>query len=96
MALGLSAIARPNVLLFGPAIVVWLAIVHRREALRALIYVACVTTGCLLVILPITIRNYVVGKDVALIATQGGVNFYIGNNPQADGRTAIVPGTPGG
>jgi tetratricopeptide (TPR) repeat protein len=28
-----------------------------------------------------------------LIASQGGVNFYIGNNPESDGRTAIVPGT---
>lgn len=95
VALGLSAIARPNVLLFGPAIVIWLVVLHRRELIRGLVYVACVTTGCLLVVLPITVRNYVVGHDVVLIASQGGVNFYIGNNPESDGRTAIVPGTPG-
>jgi tetratricopeptide (TPR) repeat protein len=33
------------------------------------------------------------GHDAVLIASQGGVNFYIGNNPESDGRTAIVPGT---
>ena len=93
--LGLSALGRPNILLFGPAIVIWLFIVHREKRSRALAYATCVTAGCLLVILPVTIRNYVVGKDAVLISSQGGVNLYIGNNPQADGRTAIVPGTPG-
>ena len=92
LVLGLSAIGRPNILLFAPAIVIWLVLVHRS---RALAYVACLTAGCLLAILPITIRNYVVGKDTVLISSQAGVNFFIGNNPEADGRTAIVPGTPG-
>ncbi|MGD8453557.1 MAG: tetratricopeptide repeat protein [Phycisphaerae bacterium] len=96
VVLGLSAIARPNVLLFGPAIVLWLLIRFRRQWRRALLHAACVTAGCLLVVLPITIRNWVVGKDLVLIASQGGVNFYIGNNPQTDGATAIVPGTPAG
>jgi tetratricopeptide (TPR) repeat protein len=95
IVLGLSATARPNVLLFGPAVVIWLLVVHRRELKRALAYAACITAGCLLAILPITVRNYVVGDDLVLIASQGGVNFYIGNNPQSDGHTAIVPGTPG-
>ncbi len=95
LVLGLSAIARPNILLFGPAVVIWLFVVHRERLRRALVCVACVTGGCLLVILPITIRNYAVGDDLVLIASQGGVNFYIGNNPRSDGHTAIVPGTPG-
>ena len=96
VVLGLSAIARPNVLLFAPAIVVWLLVTHRRRWKRALLGVICVTAGCLLVVLPVTVRNYVVGDDMVLIASQGGVNSYIGNNPESDGRTAIVPGTPGG
>jgi len=96
VVMGLSAIARPNILLFAPAVVLWMLVRHWRELRRGLVYIACVTAGCLLPILPVTIRNYVVGNDRALIASQGGVNFYIGNNPWSDGRTAIVPGTPGG
>jgi tetratricopeptide (TPR) repeat protein len=92
VVLGVSAIARPNVLLFGPAIVVWLMIKHSKEFLRGIGYAACVTAGCLMIVLPIAARNYVVGKDVVLIASQGGVNFYVGNNPQSDGRTATIPG----
>ena len=91
VVLGLSAIARPNVLLFGPAIAVWLMVKHRKQFWRGIGYAACVTAGCLMVVLPITVRNYVVGKDLVLIASQGGLNFYIGNNPQSDGRTAIAP-----
>jgi Flp pilus assembly protein TadD len=41
----------------------------------------------------VTLYNVVAGHDFVIIASQGGVNFYIGNNPQSDGHTAIVPGT---
>ena len=51
--------------------------------------------GCLLPILPITIRNYIVGNDLVLIAYQGGVNFFIGNNPEADGHSSMMPGPRG-
>jgi tetratricopeptide (TPR) repeat protein len=44
--------------------------------------------------LALTVRNVIVGHDLVFIASQGGVNFYIGNNPYSDGSTAIVPGTP--
>ena len=48
-----------------------------------------------LVILPVTIRNYVVSGQFVPIAWQSGTNFYIGNSPVSDGVTAIVPGTRG-
>jgi tetratricopeptide (TPR) repeat protein len=45
------------------------------------------------VILPVTIRNYVVSGQLVPIAWQAGTNFYIGNSAESDGVTAIVPGT---
>jgi Flp pilus assembly protein TadD len=48
-----------------------------------------------LVILPVTIRNYVASRQFVPIAWQAGTNFYIGNSPQSDGMTAILPGTRG-
>jgi len=30
-----------------------------------------------------------------LVASSGGINFYIGNNSEADGLTASVPGESG-
>jgi Flp pilus assembly protein TadD len=33
-----------------------------------------------------------VGKDFVLVNYSGGVNFYIGNNPESDGISAVLPG----
>ena len=96
LALGVSAIARPNILLLAPALVVWIFVLHRRRWKRAFGYSICLFFGTFAPILPVTIRNYVVADELVLIATQGGVNFYIGNNLQSDGKTAVIPGDPGG
>ena len=91
LVLGLSAIARPNILIVVPA-VVWYLLRggFPRPSARGW---AAAAVGLLLPILPVTVSNAVRGHDLVAIATQGGVNFYIGNNPESDGRTAIVPGT---
>jgi len=88
LVLGVSAIARPNVLLFAPAALVWILQLERR-ALPGVAF----TLGVLAMVLPVTARNWIVGGDPVLIASQGGVNFFIGNNPMSDGVTAVVPGT---
>lgn len=92
---GLSAITRPNVLALAPVIIVWPWIAARmgQRPLRRLAAGGLACLGAALVVAPVTIRNYVVGGELVLIATNGGVNFYIGNNPESDGYTAIVPGT---
>jgi tetratricopeptide (TPR) repeat protein len=92
---GVSAIARPSILAFVPCIPVALVFASRVRGaaptpwLRQSILVAL---GLVVVIAPVIVRNYVVGRDVVPIASQGGVNFYIGNNPQANGSRAWVPG----
>lgn len=39
----------------------------------------------ILVILPVTVRNYIVGKDFVLITSNMGVNFFIGNSKDSLG-----------
>lgn len=95
LLLGLAAITRPNILLLAPLLVLWILLLYRPGWGRRLAYAACLFVGCLVPILPITVRNWVVGRDLVLIASQGGVNFYIGNNPQSDGVSARIPGDPG-
>lgn len=94
LALGACAITRPNILLFFPLAMAWAIIapgrLNLRGSARALIPLLM---GIALFILPVTIRNAVVGKDLVLIASQAGVNLFIGNNPHSDGVTAVVPGT---
>lgn len=102
LLLGLSAIARPNILIILPTLVVAFYLYNRNGTrnsnsnsklptwLRQTLVVYAATA---VVIAPVIIRNYVVGRDIVPIASQGGVNFFIGNNAESDGRTAIVPGT---
>jgi len=49
--------------------------------------------GVIIVLLPVAVRNWKVGGLFLPTTFQGGVNFYIGNNPQANGSyQPIVPG----
>jgi len=100
---GLSAIARPNILLFGLAACFWLLFFDAtsRERFRVrwkagLVRALLFGGACLVPILPVTVRNAVEGDDLVLVSSQGGVNFYIGNNAASDGTTAVVPGTRAG
>ena len=95
LLLGLSAITRPNVLLFAPFLLLWVVWRARSRPAGgrrvALGRVALVLCGAAVVILPVTVRNYAVGGDFVPIASQGGINFYIGNNPRSDGASAMLP-----
>ncbi|MBM3320742.1 MAG: glycosyltransferase family 39 protein [Candidatus Eisenbacteria bacterium] len=93
LLLGLSAAARPNILLFAPAIPLWL-LLHRRENLLASVAAPSLLAalGAVLVLAPITVRNLREGNDRVWIASQGGINFYLGNHPGADGWSATAPG----
>ena len=49
--------------------------------------------GLVLALSPVAIRNGLLSGDFLPTTSQGGVNFYIGNNPEADGTyRPIVPG----
>jgi Flp pilus assembly protein TadD/4-amino-4-deoxy-L-arabinose transferase-like glycosyltransferase len=90
LAWGTAAVVRPNFLIVMPVILaaIWLskgaAARWRRTALLA--------AGTLLPIIPVTAVNYVKGHEFVLIATQGGVNFWIGNNPESTGVLSVLPG----
>ncbi len=97
IVLGLSSIARPNVLIILPWVIILVFWMHKirkvsiAKKLRS-VYVLFFLAGSFAVILPLAIANYTIAKDFVLISSQGGVNFFIGNNPTADGRTARAPG----
>lgn len=91
LLLGLSAIARPTILIAAPAVAWWLwraGTGERGRSGRPLAF----ALGLALPILPITAANLFVGGDRVLIASQGGLNFYLGNNPDSDGHSARLPG----
>ena len=96
ISLGFSNLFRPNVLVFVPFVFAWGAWsfrLHRSDEDRPVrakgAVVACaVFLLCLwLPLLPFQLRNRAVveGAGWGLTTASGGVNLYLGNNPEADG-----------
>ncbi len=90
---GLAAIARPNILLLVPFFLIWIYVTLselndiKKKLIITLIYLA----GVLIPVLAVTLRNYIVTGEAILISSQGGINFYIGNNPETEGLTMLMP-----
>jgi Tfp pilus assembly protein PilF/4-amino-4-deoxy-L-arabinose transferase-like glycosyltransferase len=93
LILGLVCITRPIFLPYIFIIIVYQLIVYLRflGIRTTLMFIFAFCIGVSILILPVTLRNYFVGNDFVLIASQGGINFYIGNNPSANGYSSFVP-----
>ncbi|MGA1843622.1 MAG: tetratricopeptide repeat protein [bacterium] len=108
LLLGISALARATILLFIPFLMVILALRAPYELgqekqglekttipylMDSFVYPLAIFIFCtLLVISPVTLRNYIKGKDFVLIAANAGITFYEGNNPWATGQYMDPPG----
>lgn len=91
---GLTAIARPNVLLTAPWLFGWtLWRLRRRGAEPGAIVarLALFTLAVIAPIAPVTAYNWVKGDEAVLIASQGGINFWLGNKPGATGYSVATP-----
>jgi Flp pilus assembly protein TadD len=86
--LGLAAITRANVLAVAPLAAAWLAGGPRRRVARAASFLGAVA----LVILPVAVQNFRAEGDFVLIQANGGFNFYLAHNPDADGVHYLRPG----
>lgn len=90
LVFGVAAITRPTALV---VVVVLLAVmaVGRRPRSRRISSIGVFIAGVGLLLCVTLVRNLAVADDPVLVASQGGVNFYIGNNPVADGVSAALP-----
>ncbi len=96
--IGYAALVRGQALLLPlVAVPYWLVAqpspaVHLRPALLRRVGANLALVGGLtaLVVLPWTVRNYVESSRLVAIASNSGVDFYIGHSPDADGRGRIV------
>ena len=86
--LGLAALVRPTVLAVWPVAAVYLLARRRLGGLRpAITYGAAI----LATLSPVLIHNYAAGRDLVPVASQGGLNYFLGNNAAADGMSALAP-----
>lgn len=93
-SLGLLMLTREETILLVPVIGIWTFFAaptrtSSPRSLRALGFAG----GLALVLLPVAIRNELVGGEFVLTTSQAGSNFFIGNNPDANGTyVPLIPG----
>lgn len=91
---GLAALARPNMLLYAPFALLMLTLLPSpwpsHSTSRKALLAVCLVTGVAFSIAPSMLRNYVVAGDPVMISASAGMNFFNGNNPDANG-THNVP-----
>jgi Tfp pilus assembly protein PilF/4-amino-4-deoxy-L-arabinose transferase-like glycosyltransferase len=85
LGMGALSLTRENALVLAAVILVWVFVrngVAGRERVAA---AGAFVLGLAMVIAPVALRNHFVGGGFYVTTSQFGPNFYIGNNPQADG-----------
>jgi tetratricopeptide (TPR) repeat protein len=87
--IGLLALTRENALVLLIPALAWAAFTAPRRAAAA----GALAAGCVLILLPIGLRNLARGGEFYLTTSQFGPNFYIGNHAGARGTyEALVEG----
>ncbi len=98
LALGVTILFRPNVLLFWPVAAAWLW--RRRSVLRhspsdrntaGRRLLAGFLLGTALAITPAVVRNYLASGEFVPIAANAGMSLAVGNNPLSDGTNHYLP-----
>ena len=87
--LGLASLARPNFLILAPFVLLILFLQKKRAGLF-LIFCA----GLALVILPVTVRNYIVSGNAVIISASGFENYRLANSYDSVVLNYIHPKLP--
>ncbi|MCE5230270.1 glycosyltransferase family 39 protein [bacterium] len=91
---GALSLVRSNFLPIAPILIVLIALSGRRRLPARVVaaHALLIAAGAAVAIAPVTIRNWRVGREFVLISANSGINLYIGNNPEANLETPVVPG----
>ena len=97
LLLGLSAITVPTILVFAVAVplLVWLrpsSGADSGEKGARWVAWAPYVVALILPIVPVFAHNLLSGGEPVAISTNGGINFYLGNNPEYDRTVGVRPG----
>ena len=90
LALGGLALTRENALVLIAPILLWRLRPSPATWRSRMPTIVAFGLGLLLMLSPVAIRNRVVGGEWHLTTSQFGTNFYLANNPDADGTVSIL------
>lgn len=85
LVLGLSVAANPSGLLMVPFVLVHIALFRRAAKGAFLRNSALFLAGLLAALAPLAVRNHRLSGEFTPLTSGGGINFYIGSNPEANG-----------
>jgi tetratricopeptide (TPR) repeat protein len=85
LSLGVFTLNRENARVLYPLAAAWLWFCFTAARRDRLIRVGVLTAGLVLAVLPVAIRNQVVGGEFLISTAQLGPNFYIGNRAGSGG-----------
>lgn len=98
VALGVAALSRPTIVVFGAIIAAWLVVRGLRQGRDGRgdlgLRVACFVVGAALVMSPWVIRNYAVHGRIVFVTTDTAELFWRGNHPGATGSAYATDGRP--
>jgi 4-amino-4-deoxy-L-arabinose transferase-like glycosyltransferase len=98
VVLGLVGLVRSVLLVMAPVAVGWLLFIVLDKAgwRQRLRYGLTLLIPILLVIAPVTVRNYQLHDELILVSTNGGVNFFLGHGGNENLKRAIrnIPDDP--
>ena len=92
---GLATLTKAGILLFVPVFTAVLLFREMRSSRRRFLPIFLSLLFFLAVLAPVSAHNIVYGKDKVLLTSHAGFNFYIGNNPDAEGVFVAPEGTGG-
>jgi len=89
---GLASVTRPNFLIIIPAFVVFIFWHLKKLPLKERMKpIWLMLAGLLPLLLIVMLINIVAGNDFVVVAWNGGINFFLGNNPLSNGWSATSP-----
>ncbi len=88
LVLGYATLVRPNILLFVPFLLLFLLVFVQAPMRKRIMLCILVSVIGAFVVLPWTVRNYVVHGRLVPVSTMGGVSLFVGVPPPPQMMTA--------
>ena len=93
LLIGITATGIATILAIVPLICAALVLDRKNRRWRTLLpRIGLLLAGLALGTSPCWIHNYAIAKDPVLLSAHSGINFWIGNNPEATGYPRFPPG----
>lgn len=83
LSIGAALLTRPTIGLFIPFALIIIFLKAKESKVRPLRLILCISTGILLILSPLLIRNYFIFHKVVILPSDSGLNFWKGNNPNS-------------